>query len=432
MSDLRAVTSLRDFRRLFSTRLFAQSADGIFQVSLASFVFFSPEKQTSAADAAAAFAALLLPYSVVGPFAGVLLDRWRRRQVLVFGNLIRLTVVCGTAALVATGVRGLPLYAAALAVLSINRFFLAGLSASLPRVVPDRMLIMANSVSTSSGAVATVVGALAGYVVRLLLGEGDNATATTMLFAAVGYLGSAGVAATMDRDLLGPDLDRADRESILPALVGVARGLVEGARHIWQRRPAARALGVITASRFGFGVVTIAAILLYRNTFYSNPDDGLRGFAIAFTAVGVGVVAAAAVTPQAAARLGKNGWIIACLSGSAVVLLATVLPFREPLLVVGGFLLGLSAQGVKICVDTIVQETIDDAYRGRVFAVYDMLFNVSFVLAALFGALTLPSSGRSPAVVILAACLYAGSALIYARTTFGTARSSRFTADPSA
>jgi MFS family permease len=252
-----------------------------------------------------------------------------------------------------------------------------------------------------------------------------------MLFAAAGYLGSASVAATMDRDLLGPDLDRANRGSILPALAGVARGLVEGARHIWQRRPAARALGVITASRFGFGVVTIAAILLYRNTFYSDPDDGLRGFAIAFTAVGVGVVAAAAVTPQGAARLGKNGWIVACLSGSAVTLLTTVLPFREPLLVVGGFLLGLGAQGVKICVDTIVQETIDDAYRGRVFAVYDMLFNVSFVLAALFGALTLPSSGRSPAVVILAACLYAGSAFIYARTTFGTARSSSFTADPS-
>ena len=41
---------------------------------------------------------------------------------------------------------------------------------------------------------------------------------------------------------------------------------------------------------------------------------------------------------------------------------------------------------MKICVDTIVQETIDDAYRGRVFAVYDMLFNVSFVSAALFAA----------------------------------------------
>src|SRR4030095_16824524 len=103
MSDLRAVTSLRDFRRLFATRLLAQSADGIFQVSLASFVFFSPEKQTSGADAAAAFATLLLPYSVVGPFAGVLLDRWRRRQVLVFGNALGALLVGGVGGLVAGG-----------------------------------------------------------------------------------------------------------------------------------------------------------------------------------------------------------------------------------------------------------------------------------------------------------------------------------------
>ncbi|MRT44515.1 MFS transporter, partial [Xylella fastidiosa subsp. multiplex] len=50
---------------------------------------FSPEKQTSAAAIASAMAVLLLPYSLVGPFAGVLLDRWRRRQVFLYGNLLR-------------------------------------------------------------------------------------------------------------------------------------------------------------------------------------------------------------------------------------------------------------------------------------------------------------------------------------------------------
>jgi MFS family permease len=428
VSELRAVTSLRDFRRLFATRLLAQCADGIFQVSLASFVFFSPEKQTSATDTAIAFATLLLPYSLVGPFAGVLLDRWRRRQVLVVGNLVRVAAVCGVAGLVAAGVRGLPLYAAALAVLSVNRFFLAGLAASLPRVVLDRMLVMANSISTTSGAVATLIGALAGYVVRLLFGEGDGATATTMVVAAAGYLSSAAVAATMDRNLLGPDLDRTGRERLLFALVGVAHGLVQGAKHIWQRRPAARALLVISAGRFGFGVVTIAAILLYRNTFYDDPNRGLGGFAIAFAAVGSGVVAGAVITPKAVARLanarwipdGKNAWIVTCLAGSAVALLATILPLREWLLVGGAFLIGVAAQGAKICVDTIVQETVDDSFRGRVFSVYDMLFNVSFVSAAAFAAVTLPASGRSPGVIVFVALLYAATAAAYARTAMKT------------
>ncbi|HEX2497602.1 MAG TPA: MFS transporter, partial [Actinomycetes bacterium] len=102
LADLRMVLRSRDFRRLFGTRLLAQTSDGIFQVALASYVFFSPERQPSAQAVAAAFAALLLPYSVVGPFTGVLLDRWRRRQVLVWANVIRAAMVIGVAGLVVT------------------------------------------------------------------------------------------------------------------------------------------------------------------------------------------------------------------------------------------------------------------------------------------------------------------------------------------
>ena len=106
--DLRAVVRHRNFRRLFATRLTSQAADGAFQAALASLFFFSPEKQTSAGSVAAAFATLLLPYSLVGPFAGVLLDRWRRRQILVVANLLRAAVVLGGATLSLADVPGWP------------------------------------------------------------------------------------------------------------------------------------------------------------------------------------------------------------------------------------------------------------------------------------------------------------------------------------
>lgn len=104
VGDLRMLLRVRDFRRLLTVRLLSQAADGVFQVALATYVVFSPEKQTSAAAIASAMAVLLLPYSLIGPFAGVLLDRWRRRQVFLYGNLLRAVLAALTAALMVTGV----------------------------------------------------------------------------------------------------------------------------------------------------------------------------------------------------------------------------------------------------------------------------------------------------------------------------------------
>jgi hypothetical protein len=65
-------------------------------------------------------------------------------------------------------------------------------------------------------------------------------------------------------------------------------------------------------------------------------------------------------------------------------------------------------------VDTIVQETVEDDFRGRVFSFYDMLFNVTFVAAAAAGAIILPMSGKSYVVLALIAAGYALTALGYA------------------
>src|SRR5919198_6290041 len=123
--DLRTLLRFANFRRLLAIRLLSQGADGVYQVALAAYVVFSPEKQTSAAAIASAMAVLLLPYSLVGPFAGVLLDRWRRRQVLVYANLVRAAVVLWVAVLVGLGQETALFYGSALVVLSVNRFFLA-------------------------------------------------------------------------------------------------------------------------------------------------------------------------------------------------------------------------------------------------------------------------------------------------------------------
>jgi hypothetical protein len=100
----------------------------------------------------------------------------------------------------------------------------------------------------------------------------------------------------------------------------------------------------------------------------------------------------------------------------AVSTVAQVFPFAlytEQALWVSGFVLGFAAQGVKISVDTLVQLGVDDAFRGRVFSIYDVLFNLAFVGAAALAAAVVPDDGRSYGVVAAGAAGYALTAVTY-------------------
>lgn len=413
---LRSVLRGAGFRRLYASRLASQCADGIFQASLAGAVLFNPERATDPAAIAAGFAVLLLPYSVVGPFAGVLLDRWRRQRVLVATNLFRCLAVALVAIEIASGTSGALFYGTALVVISVNRFFLAALSASLPHVVGRETLVTANALATTSGTVVAIVGGGIALGLRELVGSGNAGYAALALGSAIGYAASAWAASGFSRDVLGPDdVERSHRETV----GDVARGLVAGARHVGELRQVAYALAAIAAHRFFYGLSTISVLLLCRNYF---TDDGffragLAGLGQVFAASGIGVLVAAAITPAAVRRIGKQAWIAAVFAVAAVTEVALGLPFTMQTLLPAAAAMSIVAQSSKISVDTIVQEGVEDEFRGRVFSLYDTLFNVMFVAAAMAGALLLPPSGKSYAVLALIAVGYAVTALVYRLAT---------------
>ena len=120
-------------------------------------------------------------------------------------------------------------------------------------------------------------------------------------------------------------------------------------------------------------------------------------------------------TPVASRRLGLVRWPALLLVGAGVVEICFGLPFTLPLLLVAAVLLGFAAQGIKICVDTVVQQQIDDEFRGRVFSLYDSLFNLTLVAAALLTALVLPEDGYSPAAVVVIGVAYLATGIAYLR-----------------
>ncbi|WP_327402804.1 MFS transporter [Streptomyces sp. NBC_01288] len=402
--DLRILLRFQGFRRLLAVRLLSQGADGVYQVALAAYVVFSPEKQTSAAAIASAMAVLLLPYSLIGPFAGVLLDRWRRRQVFLYGNLLRALLAAATAVLMLSHVPDWLFYVSALCVTAVNRFVLAGLSAALPRVVDDERLVVANSLSPTAGTLAATLGGGLAFLVRLLVADTD---AAVVLLGAALYLCAALTSLRMAPELLGPD--RAlTQPRLATALAGTARDLKAAVRHLAapQRREAVWALVAMTLMRFCYGALTVLLLMLCRYALSSTPDDGLRLLGLALGVSGAGFFVAAVVTPWAAGRLGPGRWIAVCAAGAALLEPALGLPFTTAPMLAAAFVLGLTTQGAKIATDTIVQFSVDDGFRGRIFSVYDVLFNVAFVGAAATAALMLPPDGRSAVLVLTVALVY--------------------------
>jgi MFS family permease len=438
LRDLSAVLAERDFRRLFSTRLVSQAGDGMFTAGLGTYVFFNATSFPNPARAAGAFAVLYLPYSLIGPFAGIIIDRVSRRQILIWSALLRAVFVVLTASLVASGNLGPPLYAGVLAVLGVDRFFLSSLSAALPHVVPEDKLVMANAVAPTTGTILSFLGGFVGLGIHLGTGGGRGGSAVTLLVAGACYLLAGGVGTTMHRDLLGPDRvpEGQQRSGALEELRLVAMGLIAGARHVLHRRLAAAALFATACQRMMYGILFLMSILLYRNYFYhSNANNALAHFTLVIVAAALGYGAAAVITPMANARLSRGTLITILLLIAGVVAGPLGATFSQVPFLVISFAVAIVAQGVAISATTIIQQEVDDDFRGRVFAFYDMLFNAPFVIGAAIGAAFMPATGKSYPLLAAAGCGYVLAALIYSlliRQRSVSASPAEGTASPSA
>ena len=309
--------------------------------------------------------------------------------------------------------------AGALAVIGVNRFILSGLAAALPHVVDADALVTGNAVSTTAGTLSTVAGVGIGVGLRLLTGSEDSGVAVVVAAAALGYALAGSLAAVLlQRRQLGPDLEDAP-DAVRAAVGSVLRGFLEGAAHLWDRRRVRAAIGALGVYRVGWGLITVSAILLFRATYndVSDPDAGLEDLGTAFLLGGAGILLAALVAPALARRFGPPRVIAAALLLAAAAELVLGSAFTAATLLASAPVIAGAGQALKICVDTIVQSGIEDTYRGRVFSVYDLVFNVGFVLAGIVAALLLPPGGRSPLVVGLAVICWTAGGLAYARVS---------------
>ena len=400
--------------RILTIRWSGQLTDGLFQSALASFVLFSPERAPNAISAALAFAVVLLPYSLIGPYVGIFLDRFSRQRIIRNCNYLRAANLLIIAWLVNSGSTGIILTLFVLFAFGVNRLILSGLSAGLPLLVKKEELIAANALAVTGGTIWVVIGGGIGIGIKNLLSQNidaDFAEAVVILIASLGFLTAALACFRLNQYEIGPLEHDMNAES---------RGykeVLEGLMILRSHSDALRGILSIGIQRGGITALTLMALLLERNSFNdpSDPDAGLAGFGIALAIAGIGIGVGAIISPYGVIKFGRHQWMRLLMFLGIPPLLIYAAGINEISMIGSAFLVGLCGQGIKVTNDALVQSKITDEYRGRVFAFYDVAVNAGIVTGAIGAALILPDNGVTAFLPITIALFYLFAATVLMR-----------------
>jgi MFS family permease len=386
----RAALRSHDFRRLFTIRLVGQAGDGFFQAALVASVVFAPSEQSTTVGLFKAGLITILPFTILGPFVGVFIDRWPRRMILAISPVVKVLFV--GLVLFDPERAALPFYVGALTVLSVNRFYLAAASAVVPRLVPTEDLLMANSLATVGGTLALLVGVYTGGQFADLAGSSTPVIAG----AALAWLG-AGWIATRIRSDLAPMTIAASQDLLRHQIRRVLVEFKDGASALVHTPRAIGPISTITVDQIGQGIILTLALVVFREEL----GAGVGSFSNLIGAGGIGVLLGIATVGSLEDRYLKERIVAGAFIVGAVGLLLTAVYLRGWTILVASFVVGMTFAWKKIPVDTLVQESLPDGYRGRVFAVYDVFYNSARTLAAAIAIPLFPAVGTRGSVALV-------------------------------
>jgi MFS family permease len=388
-NNLFSVFSNRAYASLVGVQFLVQAGQGVIQGAFAKSIAFGGEKGfdvtvvPSAQYLLKVVLALYVPYTLVSPFIGVVIDRFERRKILGLSNIVTAIVVTVVAVAVmlplgkdtSEGNVGatVALIVGLLFIQACVRVALAVKSAAIPDVLSGKDLLQGNGVSQAGGALFQVLG----------IGFAFGFAAVFPSWIVV--VGGAGV--LIAAAFVAKRLERMET-SAHDATFGqeakqVVKNIVAGLKEVKSRPPAALGLFSFQMLRYQFWGFCLFTFGLYaKNLVQGGSADSL----------GLGLVGGGGFLGGALGLVLAQKWkdrvppIRLLLASMAALGLAAIvfggfvsLPGFAALLFIGFFTFFLG----KISADTIMQQTMPDDFRGRAFALFDIAYNVGFIVPAL-------------------------------------------------
>jgi hypothetical protein len=402
----RLFTSSRDFSLLMGVQFCAQAGDGIAQAALAKLIVFGSQKGFDIEGARSPDELLrvvlyvFVPYTIVSPFLGVVIDRWDRRRLLFVANSLR-AVIVALVALIGTGrVPDGALFLVFLLTLSSTRVVLATKAAALPVSLGERNLVEGNSVSQLGGAMFQLGGAGAALVAASILPAEPIVLAGALVYGlgATFALALRRVGEVRTHSTFGRELAR------------VAASIADGVREVARSPKAAASITTYFWLRFLWSFSIVAIGFVARRLLV---DEELTVLIVTGGTGAAGAALGFLLASRLHARVRTTAHLVLAASAVAGIAVTVLGPLElGASIAILTFFLGLGFFLAKISLDTLVQEALGDDFRGRAFSLYDIAYNVAWVLAAaILKGMWTPSSQR-PLIAAVGVAFLVGTAAI--------------------
>ncbi|MBB5866798.1 MFS family permease [Allocatelliglobosispora scoriae] len=357
----------RDFSLLWWAGLLSMTGDWALRIALPIYVLrLTGSPATVAATVLASLAAGLL----LGVPAGICVDRWDRRRVLVATSVLQAVALLPLLA-VSAAPRAWIVVVVAFAEAALAQFAAPAEGALLPRLVPADRLAAANALNALNNFVARLAGPVLGGAVVATLGLSGAAVLDAATFALAALLVA----------LIG-GRHRADREEHR-----LRYELVEGLRAVARNRIARAILVFVTVISIGEGMMLTLFAAFVTRALHAGARE--MSWLLAAQAVG-GIIGSLAATRLTRARPVALAAVCFALFGLGDLLIINYPRWSDALwpVIVLFFLIGVPGAIGSAAAITLFQQQTVDRLRGRAFAALAMCQAVAgMVGAAVAGAL---------------------------------------------
>jgi len=374
MARIRGLLKDKNFSLLWFSQIISNFGDRLNQMALIGLIYARTPGSTI--ELAKLLSFTIIPVFLIGPIAGIYVDRWNRKYIMVACDLLRALLVLFIAFAIVHSKSMVPIYILVFIIFSITRFFLPSKLSIIPDVVHRDKLLLANSLTSTTMMIAAVVGfGFGGIIVAWIGAKGgffvDSAT----------YLVSAIMVSFVALRLKGRARIKTPRERLRTLIKKTVIGdIKEGLLYLKGHKDIRMVANTMFLIMSGVGSIYIIIIVFVQEALRSSTEHlGLLAMLL-----GAGLFLGSLMYGRFGARLNKRKVMNfgLCVTGLVVVIFSIGLKLWPSFFIAGllSMVLGIFASPIVVSSNTLLHEVMADEMRGRIFSLLEIIMHLGFLV----------------------------------------------------